>query len=54
MDHFHGVELAIILYEHICDDNNNLMILDKTYRLHTNNNELQTNLIHLTSYTIYP
>ena len=30
-DHFHGIELAIILYEHICDDNNNLMILDKTY-----------------------
>ena len=27
MDHFHGIELAIILYEHICDDNNNLMIL---------------------------
>ena len=31
MDHFHGIELAIILYEHICDDNNDLMILDKTY-----------------------
>ena len=52
MDHFHGIELAIILYEHICDDNNNLMIFIK--HIHTDNNELQTNLIHLTSNTIYP
>ena len=43
MDHFHGIELAIILYEHICDDNNMTFIVTFKNRVGVNRVRLLMN-----------